>query len=293
MDPEIQALLVRPRQRRMSELLLWYTAAFIFSARFWLDLRYLNPGIGVSNVDLSDILQNRYLDLLVGVLVGFFPLLFYQVMGKFPFEFVRWRRASHERIDPKEGDHSLVVREKGLDIENSTHQVDAIQLARVLADSSRELAEKIFARSGIYLIVGVLVAFSGLAFFYAQTPQKEMKWDSLLLALAPRFGILFFIELVAFFFLRQYRAAMDEFRYFESIKRKREENMLMLALSKPSGSGVNLLQLLEMWDLSSTPRHLSTGETTEVLETRKLTKDEISLFEKMLDSISAVRAKSK
>jgi hypothetical protein len=51
-----------------------------------------------------------------------------------------------------------------------------------------------------------------------------------LLHTLPRFGILFFIETIAFFFLRQYRTAMDEYRYFEAIKRKREENFVLLCL---------------------------------------------------------------
>ncbi len=43
------------------------------------------------------------------------------------------------------------------------------------------------------------------------------------LVLLPGFGILFFIEFVAFFFLRQYRSALDEFRYYDAIRRNREE----------------------------------------------------------------------
>ena len=41
--------------------------------------------------------------------------------------------------------------------------------------------------------------------------------------LLPGFGILFFIEFVAFFFLRQYRSAMDEFPVYDAIRRNREE----------------------------------------------------------------------
>ena len=59
-------------------------------------------------------------------------------------------------------------------------------------------------------------------------------------ALAPRFGILFFIELIAFFFLRQYKAAMEEFRYYEAIKRQREETLALVAMLKRRKSDVNL-----------------------------------------------------
>ena len=38
-----------------------------------------------------------------------------------------------------------------------------------LADESKRLSTALYTRSGVYLIIGVLVAFSGLGFFYLQT----------------------------------------------------------------------------------------------------------------------------
>ena len=48
------------------------------------------------------------------------------------------------------------------------------------------------------------------------------------LVLLPCFGILFFIEFVAFFFLRQYRSAMDEFRLLRRHSPQPGGNLIIL-----------------------------------------------------------------
>ena len=160
-----------------------------------------------------------------------------------------------------------------------------------LADESKRLSTALYTRSGVYLIIGVLVAFSGLGFFYLQTLSLP-DGDSLLSqfsALAPRFGILFFIELIAFFFLRQYKAAMEEFRYYEAIKRQREETLALVAMLKRRKSDVNLLDLVKQGVFYSSAGKLAAGETTEVLESKKLTKDEMAVFEKIIEVLGRTR----
>jgi hypothetical protein len=166
----------------------------------------------------------------------------------------------------------------------------------------------------VYLLFGVLIAFSGLGFFYLQS-QPAMKasgeYDSMkrvdsestvapktlvetFTNMAPnivgRIGVLFFIELVAFFFLRQYRAAMDEYRYFEAIKRRREENVALVTMFlQGNGDKIDFFPFVEKCSLYSDLPKLTSGETTEILETRKLTKDEMALFEKMIDVVTKAK----
>jgi hypothetical protein len=108
-----------------------------------------------------------------------------------------------------------------------------------------------------------------------------------LIALTPRFGVMFFVELVAFFFLRQYREAMDEFRHYEAIKRAREGDVILLSLLSKAASwkDYDLGKILDRFALRGDVRPLASGETTEILEARKLGKDELALVEKMLDII--------
>jgi hypothetical protein len=91
------------------------------------------------------------------------------------------------------------------------------------------------------------------------------------------FGMLLFVELLAFFFLRQYRSAMDDFRYFEAIQRRQSELIALLRLME-SGGGINLDKLLAKNAFFSSAGTLSRGETTEWLEGRRLNNDELDII---------------
>ncbi|OEZ30415.1 hypothetical protein AO062_13000 [Variovorax boronicumulans] len=101
--------------------------------------------------------------------------------------------------------------------------------------------------------------------------------------------MLVFIELVAFFFLRLYRNSMDEFRHFESITRHREEVAALLSLHKAGEIKLDLEEMLKNRDFFSEPRKLSTEQTTEILETRKLERNELAILEKAIDVVGSAR----
>ena len=62
----------RERMWLQLELFLWVFIGFIISGRFWVDIfRYLGP-----KVSLGDIISERYLEVLIGLLVMVFPLIF-------------------------------------------------------------------------------------------------------------------------------------------------------------------------------------------------------------------------
>ena len=144
-------------------------------------------------------------------------------------------------------------------------------------------------------MIGVLIAFTGLVFFYTQTinsgASSKESWLTQLGILAPRFGVLFFIEFIAFFFLRQYRSAMEEFRYFEAIQRRREETFALIRFMKEEEGKIDIKLLIESENFFSTAGKLAPGETTELLESRKLTKDEIDIFTRIIEAVSSSKIK--
>ena len=210
---------------------------------------------------------------------------------------------------------------------------DALERLQRLASASKQIADKLYLRSGVYLLIGVLIAFSGLAFFYYQETSAlsslataalvktspsvldapasgsttseqpdsregafralKQKLDSVdfkgSLHTLARFGILFFIETIAFFFLRQYRTAMDEYRYFEAIKRRREENFVLLSLLA-SSDPLDLMKLPQQVSLYSDVAALGSGQTTDLLESRKLNKEETAILEKVVDAITKIKS---
>jgi hypothetical protein len=271
-------------RRRIVELYLWIFLGILISGRAIFEIAtYAAPPIVV--------VQERYFEFLVSIVVVIFPVLYRLIFNMLPLESIRRRReiisfevSRDERRLNKNNEH-----EESLDdlIAQRTSSETSEVFLTSLALSSRQLAKGLYSRSGVYLLIGVLIAFSGLVFFYLQTTAliKQPDATSLLISLAPNFGILFFIEFIALFFLKQYKSAMDEFRYYESLQRSREETLALVKLIKESGESINVYELIEKCGFRSTSEKLETGQTTELLESKKLNKDEAEIFAKILDIV--------
>lgn len=121
-----------------------------------------------------------------------------------------------------------------------------------LALASRSVAGTLFSRSGVYLIVGVMTAIFGIVLFFVTRnfmspsttghPGSQVEYAVYLMQNA---GVLILCELIAFFFLRQSRSVLDEFRHFDNLARYREEMFALLMFSKEEGSGITVQDILE------------------------------------------------
>jgi hypothetical protein len=159
------------------------------------------------------------------------------------------------------------------------------------AEESSGLAQRVYTRAGVYLMVGVLIAIGGLGFFYIRSLNLPAEKDLVdrALSLLPGFGILFFIEFVALFFLRQHRAAMDDFRYYDAVRRHREENLVILTMFAENTNVVPTADVIKVMSIYSGDQKLMQGETTEILEARRLQRDDIVIFEKLIEAFGAIR----
>jgi hypothetical protein len=269
-------------RRRIVEVYLWLFIGFLISGRAFFELI-------TGKAYFLEIIQVRYFELLASIIVIIFPVLYRLIFNMLPLETLRRQREIISReieIDnnklKKRYSHS-----ESLDslITKRTNTETPEEFLTSLALNSRQLAKGLYSRSGVYLLIGVLIAFSGLIFFYLQTTRISSSTDTatLLVALAPNFGILFFIEFIALFFLKQYKSAMDEFRYYESLQRSREETLAIVKLVKASGSELDVFALIEKCGFRSTSEKLENGQTTELLESKKLNKDEAEIYAKILD----------
>lgn len=286
-------LLIKRREvtNRMVELYLWMIASMVIAGGIFFDIlgRRASP---------LEVFSVRYIEFLLAFTVLFFPLVFRLIFGALPLESIRRKRAQRQIETPEQlsvSQPNVELREAEIRVLSDAMSTDelalspATRLFAYYAVTSRRLSQSIYSRAGVYLMVGVFVAFSGLAFFYSQTARLVPltgEGVSLLISLAPKFGILFFIELVAFFFLRQYRSAMDEFRYYEAIKRTREETLALIRIALDSGKVFDPIELVKNESFFSKAGLLDKGQSTEIVESRKLEKNELELLEKMLDVIS-------
>lgn len=114
-------------------------------------------------------------------------------------------------------------------------------------EESKINAERLFKRSSYNLIIGGAIAISGVLMFYILNLNTDYnKFTELIhfCGLIPRFGILFFIEYVAFFFLKQYRVLMEEYRYYEAIKRDRQNLLSIYYLVDKYKDEKDILELM-------------------------------------------------
>jgi len=278
-------------RREKRELIAWWVLSVALVVPFVLTTITLSATI-------TDALDRYSPYLIASAVSAVFPVVFKLIFDAYPFgltrNFLDYARQKGGRGELL-ADQQIIVYSD----EPNYHELsrtDAIQLFSLYCYNSRRLSKSIYNRAGVYLLVGVFVAFAGLYFFYAATgggPVMAEGGVSELIQLAPKFGILFFIEFVAFFFLKQYRAAMDEFRYYEAIKRKREETLALIRLIKDrtfpatsEGTSFDPMELIKNNSFFSRAGVLGKDETSEIIESRKLEKNELDVLEKVIDVIS-------
>ena len=163
-----------------------------------------------------------------------------------------------------------------------------------LALASRSVAGTLFSRSGVYLIVGVMTAIFGIVLFFVtrsfMNPTAMGQGGSQIeyaVYLMQNAGVLILCELIAFFFLRQSRSVLDDFRHYDNLARYREEMLALLMMAKEDASGLTVQDILEKGHFFSRGDRLGSGESTELIESRKLEKGEIDLLAKIAEVIAA------
>ncbi|HBK7260949.1 TPA: hypothetical protein LNF46_003413 [Vibrio cholerae] len=270
--------------KRMIEIYSWIIFGLVLSGGIWLEVYFYGM--------TPNLLQTRYLEVILALLVMMFPILYRLIFNKLPLESIRESRRARVKIIQNEEVTSVVSGTakgvKEFQQKLASHETPEGYIYSLVL-SSKELAQSMYSRSGVYLLIGVLIAFSGLAFFYLQTSAtlqaEALIGTTVLLELAPKFGILFFIEFIALFFLKQYKSAMDEFRYYESLQRSREETLAIVKLVMSTGKELDVYELIEKCGFRSATEKLNDGQSTVLLESKKLNKDETEIFSKIVDIV--------
>lgn len=104
----------------------------------------------------------------------------------------------------------------------SPHPQRTVTAETILESATRsaaKLATKMERRINTHLILGIFVGLIGLLVWYFSFSFATLDKDHLVTQLLPRVTILFFIELLAGFFLRQYRIGVEDLKYFLELER--------------------------------------------------------------------------
>ena len=267
---EMDFLIEARRKRnttRKKELMLWY---FLF----WLPVFYIMVDAWIVGSFKFIYLIDKYaIAVCLCIFFIIFPFLFDFIFMKYPFEFFR------DKITMSEVDSSI-------DMLEYTDSIDW------QIKESTQIAERIYSNSRAYLMIGCLVSIAGVVVFYVpfwqtSTPQSE-DLTSRLLELLPRFGALFFIEYIALFFLKQYRILLEDYRYYEAIKRDRQNKKLLLEMVEKYATNQDVLKIIIEY-LNQHPVHIPAFTGDHKLQSEKALYDDMNLITKVTELIKSIK----
>lgn len=105
--------------------------------------------------------------------------------------------------------------------------------------------------------------------------------------------MLLFIQLLAGFFLRQYRSSMEDFRHFESIHRQRELLLISYLIRRDHPNSRPLIAMASDLLKPGAEGVLKVGETTAAIEALKHERNELSGLLSIVSSVATASQKPK
>jgi hypothetical protein len=135
-------------------------------------------------------------------------------------------------------------------------------------------------RTNTHLILGTGMGLAGLLVWYLSffvskidTSAQSGGWEGLVREFISRITILVFIEVLAGFYLRQYRIAVEDLKYFLELRRRADGQRIAYAIFEQTKSDEQKVKFaMALLDDKSGMR-LAQGETTTILETMKTEKN--------------------
>jgi hypothetical protein len=139
------------------------------------------------------------------------------------------------------------------------------------------------------LVGGIIMAFVGVTIFYVALPQFQLgedRWTYLEKGIRPT-GMLIFVEEIAWFLLRQYRALIEDYKAFHRLYLKRANYLIALkTLCLPEVSAAQIFLAASIMSEDLTGR-LKAGETTEHIEGVKAIEPNpvFTLFQALIETL--------
>lgn len=158
------------------------------------------------------------------------------------------------------------------------------------AQSAEQLANKMENRINLHLTFGVLTGGVGLVVWYMTfyRPGLSQSSDHTISGRAfdtlPRITILIFVELLAGFFLRQYRIGVEDLKYFLELKRRADAKRIAYTIIERTNKAEAKLDFAKLLLKEKSDTILSKGEMTTTLYAIDKEKNE---FIKGIDSLTA------
>lgn len=289
--------IIKRNPGKVLELYVWEIIAIIISLP---EIVYVSS----RRVYFYDFLREPtlYDKFITSIFIMLFPIIFKLIFEYYPLEYLKNRRKIREQgyknntiIINNPSENVSITNDNSDSQEIKEKKEEIAEILKLFYEESDGIANKIYNRSGVYLLFGSLISIGGVLMFnYPLFVQVNVRNDATiitqLIEYLPRFGALFFIEFIAFFFLKQYRIMMEEYRYYERLKRKRQDNFSIIKIITKYKDNEKLVEMiLNKYLIENSKEKISSDETTEILETQKISNEEMNIFDKITDLVKAVK----
>jgi hypothetical protein len=140
-------------------------------------------------------------------------------------------------------------------------------------DRAITLASSLYSRSTLLLGGGIVMSFIGIGVFWVSLPSMPADGKYSVTAYLPLtirpLGMLVFVEAIAWFLLRQYRALVEDYKAFHRMYLRRINFLIALRLVSESGSSPSKTSIAAALLVDDVSGRLKKDETTEALEGTK------------------------
>lgn len=145
------------------------------------------------------------------------------------------------------------------------------ELFEILSERTTSFTNKLEQKTNTYLYLGVIIGMSGLGIWVWRLSNlpRAATFTEFVQQVLPRVTILLFVELLAGFFLRQYRIGIEDFKYLFEIEQRIRAKQIAIAILRDESSNVAMQQFAATLGESSLGTVLKKDESTSSLEAQK------------------------
>jgi hypothetical protein len=155
-------------------------------------------------------------------------------------------------------------------------------------------AQVLFNRSTLLLGGGIIMAFIGVTIFYLSLPESanERSLSSYALQAIRPTGVLIFVEAIAWFLLRQYRALIEDYKWFHRLYMKRANYLAAMRILEKSAVRPEDLYIVASLAGENLSDRMKKDETTESLQRLQMSDDNpVSEILKVIGAIYSDKGK--
>lgn len=164
-------------------------------------------------------------------------------------------------------------------LDSISHEITADAHLRKSLERSAEATNNARSRPTALLFAGSVVSVLGILIFILTLPPTYLPiedWPKRAIEVAPRLFLFLFIQVLAGFFLRQYRISLEDYRYYESILRHREDQLSSLLIRREQSDSEAISEFAKIILENREFLKISNGDSSFIIEAQKIEKNEFS-----------------